>query len=307
MSTGEHPGIIVCVGDAVLDRIFFVEDFPIGEAKMRAASSMEVGGGMAATAAVAITRLGGQAHLWSRVGEDTAGTAIIAELKSEGVDVAGVERHAGARSSVSCILVNAKGQRIIVNDRGGPFPGGSDVAPPISVEMAAVVLGDTKWPAATAAAFRRARARGIPTLLDADVGGLEVFSVLLPLADFSIFSEAALARFNEHALNVALMQVVASGCSHAGVTRGPLGYQWCDSSGRVSEVPAYRTAVVDTTGAGDAFHGAFAQGIAEGSSARECAHLAAAVAALKCTKPGGRAGLPSRDEVDQFMQANRET
>jgi sulfofructose kinase len=69
----------------------------------------------------------------------------------------------------------------------------------------------------------------------------------------------------------------------------------------VQELPAFKVDVVDTTGTGDAFHGAFALGLSEGRSESECAAMASATAALKCRRLGARAGLPSRAELDAFL------
>ena len=70
-----------------------------------------------------------------------------------------------------------------------------------------------------------------------------------------------------------------------------------------THVPAFRVSVTDTTGAGDAFHGTFALMLTEGRAAAECARLAAAAAAMKCTRLGSRAGLPLRAELEAFARS----
>jgi sulfofructose kinase len=102
------------------------------------------------------------------------------------------------------------------------------------------------------------------------------------------------------------------GPRHAGVTLGSEGYSWREAGredgrrgdGSDGHVPAFRLSVTDTTGAGDAFHGAFALMVAEGGAAPAWARIAAAVAALKCTRLGSRAGLPTRAELDAFLSSN---
>jgi sulfofructose kinase len=81
---------------------------------------------------------------------------------------------------------------------------------------------------------------------------------------------------------------------------GREGYLWRERDGS-GELPGLRVSVTDTTGAGDAFHGAFALMVAEGRPTPECARIAAAVAALKCARLGSRAGLPTRGELDAFL------
>ena len=99
----------------------------------------------------------------------------------------------------------------------------------------------------------------------------------------------------------ALQQVLRHGPRHAGVTMGARGYLWAERDGRSGHQPALKVDVVDTTGAGDAFHGAFALGVAEGMDMEACVRRASAVAALKCTRLGSRAGLPTRSELELFV------
>jgi sulfofructose kinase len=85
------------------------------------------------------------------------------------------------------------------------------------------------------------------------------------------------------------------------VTLGARGYLWAERDGRTGHQPAFQVDVVDTTGAGDAFHGAFALGVAEALPIEANVRRAAAVAALKCTRLGSRAGLPTRSELELFI------
>jgi sulfofructose kinase len=81
---------------------------------------------------------------------------------------------------------------------------------------------------------------------------------------------------------------------------GPQGCLWLDDSGP-SHQPAFAVEVIDTTGAGDVFHGAYALALAEGRGVESAMRFASGVAALKCTHHGGRAGIPTRQEVDAFL------
>jgi sulfofructose kinase len=124
---------------------------------------------------------------------------------------------------------------------------------------------------------------------------------LLALTDYAIFSEQALEEFAaEEAMEDRLRRVAALGPKHAGVTLGPKGYLWLDG-GKAERCPAFQVDVVDTTGAGDAFHGAFALGVAEKRGIKDIVRRASAAAALKCTRLGARAGLPSVDELAAFL------
>jgi sulfofructose kinase len=142
----------------------------------------------------------------------------------------------------------------------------------------------------------------VPTILDADLGGGGDLRESLLLADYAIFSGPALEAFVPGDDDTRrLAAVLELGVRHAGVTRGPKGYRWAGTEGGRGHQPAFATEVVDTTGAGDAFHGAFAWALASGRAVPECARIAAAVSALKCRRLGARSGLPTRGELDSFL------
>ncbi|HEU4377944.1 MAG TPA: PfkB family carbohydrate kinase [Hyphomicrobiaceae bacterium] len=296
---------ILCVGHSALDRIYRIETFPAQPTKVRALEHIEAGGGMSANAAVAIARLGGKAELWSRIGDDAAGAAIRAGLKAERVDVRYVQSFEGARSSTSAIIVDDKGERLIVGQRDAGMPGGTSWLPLERVKEADAVLGDLRWLEGLRAVFTRARKEGVPTVLDGDLGAREALGGILKLTDYAIFGAAALREFAPGDSDEdRLKHVLSLGPLHAGVTLGSEGYTWRERDAH-GHVPAFGVSVTDTTGAGDAFHGAYALMLAEGRSSPERARLAAAVAALKCTRLGSRAGLPTRAELDAFLASHQ--
>lgn len=292
---------IICVGHAALDRIYRIEAFPPEPTKVRALEHVESGGGMAANAAVAIARLGGRVELWSRIGEDSAGVAIRAGLKAERVDVRYLQAFDGARSSTSAIIVDSNGDRLIVGQRDAGMPSGTSWLPLERVKGADAVLGDVRWLEGVRSVFGAARKERVPTVLDADLGAREALPGILGLTDYAIFSAPALREFAPGRSDAdRLGHVLALGPRHAGVTLGRDGYLWREGDQR-GQRPAFGVSVTDTTGAGDAFHGAFALMVAEGRDTAECARIAAVVAALKCTRLGSRAGLPTRAEFDAYL------
>ena len=295
---------MICVGHAALDRIYRISSFPPEPTKVRALESIEAGGGMAANAAVAAARLGGDVEVWSRTGDDNAGAIIRAGLKSERVDIRYVQAFDEARSSTSAIIVDGRGERLIVGMRDAAIPSSTSWLPLERVADTGIVLADLRWLEATRAVFEEARRHGIPTVLDADLGAREALPDLLKLADYAVFSAPALRELMTQSTDDdRLTAVLALGPRHAGVTLGADGYRWRDRDGQVGYEPGFDVDVVDTTGAGDAFHGAFALLLAEGRPVAECARTACAVAAMKCTRLGSRAGLPRRSEVEAFMKA----
>ncbi|MEQ1648104.1 MAG: PfkB family carbohydrate kinase [Hyphomicrobiaceae bacterium] len=300
------PRRIICVGHSALDRTYRIEHFPAEPTKVRALEHVEAGGGMAANAAVAIARLGGKVELWSRIGDDAAGQVIKAGLKAERVDVRYVQSFDQTRSSTSAVIVDERGERLIVGQRDAGMPSSTDWLPLERVRDAHAVLGDVRWLEGLRAVFSEARLHGVPTILDADLGAREALPDVLALTDYAIFSAAALREFTSitdpaQDLSGALQQVLDHGVLHAGVTLGREGYCWREANAMGApldgQVSAPHVDVIDTTGAGDAFHGAFTLMMAEGRSSRECATIAAEVAARKCTRLGSRAGLPRRAEI----------
>lgn len=293
---------IICVGHAALDRIYRIEAFPPKPTKVRALEHMTSGGGMAANAAATIGRLGGKVELWSRVGDDEAGSNVKAGLRSAGVDVRYVQSFEDGRTSNAAIIVDDQGERLVVSARDVNMPSGTSWLPMERIEGATVVLADVRWLEAARVVFEAARARAIPTVLDCERGGREAITELLQLTDYAIFSEEAFGEWApEASREEKFTRLLHMGVSHAGVTLGAQGYIWQERGTPIRALPAFNVDVVDTTGTGDAFHGAFALALAEGRSSEECAVMGAATAALKCRRLGARAGLPTRAELDAFL------
>lgn len=295
MTAARAPSII-CLGHAALDRIYRIAAFPPTPRKVIAQGAEEVGGGMAANAAVAAARLGGRVALLSRVGDDAAGATVRAGLAAEGVDVAQLRAFAGGTTSTSAVIVDAAGERLLVGHPSQGIPDDPAWLNLSAVRGARAVLADMRWPAGARALFGAARTAGVPTVLDADMGAAAALPGLLGLADFALFSTAGLAEFAPGDPAAGLARARAFGPRHAGVTQGGAGYLWADADG-LHHRPAFAVEVADTSGAGDAFHGGFAWALAEGMAVGRCIDVAQAVAALKCRRRGNRAGLPSHGEL----------
>ena len=294
---------IVCLGHAALDRFYRIEAFPPEPTKVRAIEHIESGGGMAANAAAAIARLGAKAELWSRVGDDEAGTKVKAGLKAGKVDVRHVQAFEEGRTSTSAIIVDDRGERLIVGNRDTNMPSSTSWLPLERLGDTDAVLADVRWLEGARVLFTRARAERVPTVLDADLGAREALGELLELTDYAVFSEGALKDFAPKISHeAAFAKVAALGCRHVGVTLGANGYVWADGDG-LHTAPAFAVDVVDTTGAGDAFHGAFTLGVAQGLPMAEIVKRASATAALACGRLGSRAGLPNLKQLEAFLAA----
>lgn len=294
---------VICLGLSALDQIWRVDQLLSGGGeKIRSFDYSTVGGGMAANAAVAVARLGGLTSFWGRGGDDAAGHEMRSALSREAIDVRNFKLFEGGRSSVSGIVVDKSGERQIVNFRGS-FPLEADWLPIHEVTGVSAVLADPRWPEGAVALFDKARALGVPTVLDADVADAEVFQRLLPLTDHAVFSEPALAGFAGSADDEALTTLARFRCRVAAVTRGRVGVSWHED-GVLNSQKAYPIDVIDTTGAGDVFHGAYAFAIGGGLAIADAMSFASAAAALKCTSANGRAGIPSFDDCVAFMRTH---
>ncbi|MBE0623871.1 MAG: sugar kinase [Burkholderiales bacterium] len=296
---------VICVGHSALDRVFTVDAWPPDSAKVRARSFVEVGGGMAANAAVAVARLGGEAHFWGPAGADSVADAMSAQLQAAGVDVRGLRRCAGLYSSTSAILIDARGERLIVSYRGSALEASADWLELDQVGDAGALLADVRWPQGASAALRAARQAGIPSVIDADTAEFATLQALAGEAEYAVFSEDGLACFaGAGDTEGGLRRALALGARFAAVTQGGRGVCWIDAAdpGRMRRLPAFAVPVVDTLAAGDVFHGAFALELARAAAPADALRYAAAAAAIKCTRPGGRNGSPSRDEVASFLR-----
>lgn len=291
---------IVCVGITVLDRIWYLDDLPKEGGKYVAKDYTEVGGGPAATAAVAAAKLGAKVDFIGRVGDDDTGRRLLAELESLGVNTRHTLIVKGARSSQSAVLVDASGERVIANYPSADLPVTADWLKDIDFSQWDMVLADVRWHEGARQAFTLARQQGVPTLLDADVTPQDI-AELVALSDHVAFSAPGLKRLTQvddplDALKKA--QTLTNG--HVYVTQGRDGCYWLEN-GELRHQPGFPVDVVDTTGAGDVFHGALAVSLAQQTPSAEAVRFASAVAALKCTRPGGRAGIPDCDQTRSFL------
>ena len=291
---------IACVGITVLDRIWYLADLPKEGGKYVANNYTEVGGGPAATAAVAAAKLGANVDFIGRVGDDDTGSRLLAELESLGVNTRFTRIFKGARSSQSAVLVDASGERIIANYPSPDLPEEADWLQDIDFSQWDVVLADVRWHDGAKQALTLARQQGVTTILDADITPQDI-AELVALSDHAAFSAPGLQRMTQIAeAESALKKAQTLTNGHVYVTQGKDGCYWLEK-GALSHLPAFQIDVVDTTGAGDVFHGALAVGLAQNQPAQEAVRFASAVAALKCTRPGGRAGIPDCDQTRSFL------
>jgi len=290
---------VFCLGISTLDYVYSVETMPTRGEKYRSRDLAVVGGGCAGNASVAIARLGGRCWLATRLADDLTGDQIVVDLESEGVETGFARRVPGLRSPVSAILVDAEGERMVISYSDPQMPEETDWLPTSLPDGARAVLTDTRWGEGALAALQLARSAGIPGVLDGD--RKPPHPDLVATASHVAFSAQALQELSgEEDPRAGLARVAREVSTWLAVTLGKEGVLFIEN-GEVACIPAFAVEAVDTLGAGDVWHGAFALALAEGQGEREAIRFASAAAAIKCTRFGGRAGTPRREELDAFL------
>jgi sulfofructose kinase len=291
------------VGQTVLDQVWHVASFSaLGDKGVARSFDSRIGGlaGNAASAAHALrdARHSPQVRLFSALGDDAAGERVAQLAAASGLDTQGVAHIVGARSPVSAVLVDDRGERQIHNFRGDAL----QRAPlPQWPGACGGVMADPRWPAAAEAALLQARAGGVVSVLDAEVAEPAVLRALVPLARWCVFSRAGLAAWagDDRAAPSELLQRVALAAPDAErvVTLGVHGALWLRPDGQTQRLPAFDVEVVDSNGAGDVMHGVLLLSLAEGMPGDEALRRAMAAAALSC-----RGSLPDRQQLDDFVR-----
>jgi sulfofructose kinase len=297
--------MVACVGIATLDHIFRVDTLPTGDGKYSASGHLAVGGGVAANAAVTVARLGGVASFIGCVGDDAAGDQLLDEFVALDVGADSVQRVENRSTPTSVALVDSAGGRVLVNHLAPDFFDRADPAAARGVDRATVVLVDCRWPAGAVEALDAARGLGIPGIVDVDrpvdADPATDTGRILSSATHLVYSrDALLGTTGEGDIPAALAAAQRRSGAWIGVTDGERGVSWLEDSA-IEHLPAFRVRAVDTLGAGDVFHGAFALAVAEGRTERDAVRFASAAAAVKCTLAGGRAGIPDRAMVDALL------
>jgi len=281
---------VLCVGHASYDLIFAVPHHPNADEKIFADSLLACGGGPAANAAVTVARLGYQAAFAGYLGRDLYGDKHYQELVEEGVDTQLLVRGA-APTPLSTIIVKPDGKRALIN-----YKGDTKALPAEAIDFSLikpkVILFDGHEPHISLPLAEQARKQNIPTVLDA--GSLhDGTRALMAKVDYLVCSEkfaCQLAGDENAALNqmAKIAPVVV-------ITLGEKGLIWQRGNQR-GAMPAYPITAIDTTGAGDAFHGAFAAAVAAEMDWLEILRYASAAGAFCCTQIGARLGLPTKEQ-----------
>jgi sulfofructose kinase len=293
--------IVTGLGQCSLDYLALVDEYPPVDAKKEVLQWHEQGGGPVATALVALSRLGIECRFYGVVGDDDAGGKIRKSLIDEGVDVSGLVMRPHAASQIAFIAVEkGTAKRTIFWKRPTGEPLRPEELSGDFLDGSGFLLLDGLMKDSSLHAAERANTRGIRVMLDAGrmrPGMLEIAR----LSDYLVASEqfakdsgwhmdcATLSRERKK-LEIGVLTV----------TRGGNG-SITTYDGGCFETTAFDVEALDSTGAGDVFHGGYIYGLLQGRPLEETVRFASAMAALKCRKIGGRAGIPTLEEVEAFV------
>ncbi|MDF1659245.1 MAG: PfkB family carbohydrate kinase [Verrucomicrobiales bacterium] len=286
---------------SLLDTIQVVDDFPSGTGVTEVKESTIMGGGPVPTALCAAARLGAKTAIIDRVGNDWRGELIARDYQKFGVDLTWFMRELNHSSSMGTVLVRkSDGERHLIFQEGTAPPLDAIELPLEALKQCKILhLNGRHWPACLKAAAIVKKAGG---LVSFDGGANRYdpkFRELLQMVDILIVASDFAARYSKSSHeNEQLASLSEGGARIVGITKGTDGSWFRNAEGATFHQPAFKLEnVVDTTGCGDVFHGAFLFAVNAGENWKRCAALASAAAALSAKALGGRGNLPGFDEV----------
>ncbi|MCB1232223.1 MAG: carbohydrate kinase [Verrucomicrobiae bacterium] len=296
---------IVGIGMSTIDLLKVVEEFPEGEGVTEVIENRLQGGGPVASALVTAAKLGASAAIVDRIGSDWRGELVRHEYRAAGVDTRFLELEPDRETTFAAVLVRQRdGARHVIFSPGNFTPLAIDEMPVQAIKRAKVLhLNGRHWPGCVDAALAIRGAGGLVSF-DGGAGRFhERLRELLPLVDIHISARdfvANLAESDDTGEQLAAM--IGLGAKIAAVTDGENGSWFATEEGEVFHQPAFAVEpIVDTTGCGDVFHGAFLFAHLRGWSVKEAATFASAAAALNATELGGRGHLATLEEIRELI------
>ena len=295
---------VVGLGLCVVDHFYVVDRLDLSHDRTCYREHLVTSGGMTGNALVQAARLGCRPRLLSWIGDDADGRFLRRTLRSQGVDTRGLLLSPRAETTRAvCLVARRSGERrFLVADRRA-LERRAPALDLTSISPGGLLLVDGHFPAQALRAVKRARRLGATVIGDFHRFGPAARS-LLPYVDYPIVP-AEFARSHPARDPHRVLRRLAE--RHGGTPVLTLGARgglyWQD--GRVRRFASPRVRVRDTTGAGDAFHGAFAAALHHGLDLEPALAVAARAAAVCCTALGGTTRLLRRDQVPAFRKRSR--
>ncbi len=278
-----------------------IEKFPKAGVKIDATDLTIQGGGPIPTAMVTMARMGKKVALLAAVGDDLFGRFVIEQLKTEKVDTSQIIIRKNRRTAIASGWYEpGSGRRTIVLDLKidiKPHEINLNKLPPVQI-----VHLDGRYLPACIKLVRWAKRAGALSVLDVGSVRNDV-TELLPQVDHLVCAQEFARHFTKsRTIREAVAKLVKICPGTVVVTDGIKGSIGSEPNKDFISQPAYKVKTVDSTGAGDVYHGAYIVGLLNGYSLASRMKLASAAAAIKCTKPGGRIGIPTMPEVQKFLK-----
>jgi sugar/nucleoside kinase (ribokinase family) len=288
----------------VRDLTFRVSGLPARGSKENATHFDEICGGNALNGAIGIARLGGRASICGPMGDarETSSRYIFEKMAEEGIEMQHIVHMPGLVTPISNIMIDPSGERTIVTFRDPELwkvrlPDANTL-----LEDCDAILTESRCAAFCTELCAEATRHGIPVIVDID-HAISLREGLLTASSHLVFSSEPLQETAGIADDgEALRKISKLTPSFLAGTRGPQGTIWLDERQNLQQTPAFPVHTVDTLGAGDVFHGAFALAITEKQELRAALRFASAAAALKCTRFGGAFAAPQRAELEAFLR-----
>lgn len=299
---------VLGLGVLAVDELLYVEHYPPPDTKTPVLHRERQAGGLTGTALVAAARLGAKCTYAGMIGHDDLSQFVAETFRREGIDLTHVVWCDSAQPVHSFIIVDMSAHtRNIFFLRGAKTGAAPDAPPPEVIQSTRVLFADHHGLPGMLRAARIAAEAGIPIVADFERTGGEGFEDLLDLTNHLIVSREFAEQFVPGvSVPEAVQRIRRAPWQTVVVTCGAEGC-WYVGEGIEEPVhqPAYRVPVVDTTGCGDVFHGAYSAALARGLPLPERIRLASATSAIKAMHYGGQAGIPRWEEVQAFL-ANHE-
>ncbi len=292
---------VVGIGQCCIDYLGAVDHYPDINEKEEVDNLTVQGGGPVATAMVTLSRLGASTSFIGKISDDYFGDLIKDSLTSEFVNIDNIIVEKDRRSQFAFIVVEKEtGKRTVLWSRATVTPLRPKEINRDVIKSAKVLLLDGLDKEGSTEAAEFARDAGVTVVIDA--GSMrEGTLALVNLADYFIASEDFANQYsNADDPKAVAIKLLELGAKTAIITLGDKG-SICVTPERYFYQPAFKVNVVDTTGCGDVFHGAFIFGLLQKWDLNESMRFASATAALKCREIGGRTAIPDLRDVEEFL------
>jgi sulfofructose kinase len=290
-------------GVVAVDDLIFVEKYPPPDSKWPVLAEERHGGGLAGTALVAAARMGACTAYAGVLGQDDLSRFSLENLQRRGVDCGQVLIRPGARPVNSTVIVEQPtGQRSILIRMAQLCEPDASSVPPLLISACRVLFVDHTWQDVSIKAAAIAHDQGIPVVADIERVGDPLLPRLLELVDHLIIGLELGKILTDETQPAAMAAALAAPWRTCTVVTAGENGSWYSIRGEAARhCPAYPVQVVDTTGCGDVFHGAYAAWISKGESIDRAVRAASIAAGLKAARRGGQDGIPDRETVDRIL------